>query len=401
MDSPLLYCHNRVVEELKQDGADPSTGPTAPGKAPSEPEEALDPNRPSVVLVASEHLAPVFFAVLFLGSIAALAYVLRGFVTDMVLAFILVGTFRSSYERLVPKIGGNKWVASALVTLLALVLIIAPVVGIVYTLALEIKDVYGVASTSLGSKLIDNMVTWAETAGLPASKAMVMSYAKQLATSVQDVIVSAGSSVFTNILSISVHLATVLVVLFYLLVDGDRLKQFMYDLSPLPDEEDALIVETFKRVSKGVLVGNGLGSLIQGVLGGAAFWLAELPSPVLWGTVMTVFAFLPLVGITIVVVPATVVLYMQGQATEAFVFASFCTVQGLVVENVIKTKMMGSAMRVHDLLIFMSVLGGIASFGLIGLLYGPLIAMLFLTLHDLYERVYRPLLAEHWRVSRG
>jgi len=116
-------------------------------------------------------------------------------------------------------------------------------------------------------------------------------------------------------------------------------------------------------------------------------------SAVLWGVVMTIFAFLPLVGITVVTLPAALLLYFDGRGGEAFLFFAFCTAQGLIIENVVKTRLMGSAMRMHDLLVFLSILGGISAFGVIGLIYGPLLAMFFITLSDLYFRHYRPHLA--------
>ena len=94
-----------------------------------------------------------------------------------------------------------------------------------------------------------------------------------------------------------------------------------------------------------------------------------------------------------VTIPATIVLFLEGKALVAVLFLAFCTAQGLFIENVVKTRLMGSAMRMHDLLVFLSVLGGIGSFGLIGLVYGPLCAMLFIALADLYANRYRPRLA--------
>jgi predicted PurR-regulated permease PerM len=116
---------------------------------------------------------------------------------------------------------------------------------------------------------------------------------------------------------------------------------------------------------------------------------------------MTVFAFLPLVGITIVILPAFAVLLVRGDASTALIFLTFCLVMGTFVDNVVKTKLMGSAMRMHDLLVFLSIIGGLGAFGVIGFIYGPLIAMLFITLHGLYESHYLPQIAHTFRGRRA
>jgi predicted PurR-regulated permease PerM len=139
-----------------------------------------------------------------------------------------------------------------------------------------------------------------------------------------------------------------------------------------------------------VLIGNGVGSVVQGIVGGIAMMLVGLPSPVLWGTVMSIAAFLPVFGVSVVVIPAGIYLILQGQTAEGVAFIAICLSVALVLENVLKTKLMGFGVRVHDVPLFLGILGGLAGFGLLGLLYGPLIVALFLTLTDLYMSHYRP-----------
>lgn len=358
-------------------------------------------SRVSLSLVDADALAPVFFGVLFLSTTAALMYVLKDFIADLVLAFILVGLFRAPYEICRKRMVNNPWIASGLITGLILLVIVAPAVGLIYTIATESAAALSNASLSFESAgMVERIHEAAYKAGFDVAPSKLLAYLDHLATSLQEFALSVGGSVIGDVLSITMHLLTVLAMVFYIQVDGERLRLFLFRLSPLPDEEDALIVETFKKVSRGVIVGNGLGSILQGVLGGLAMWWAGLPSPVLWGSIMALFAFLPLIGISVVAIPAGLVLFFQGQTASAVVFLSFCMVQGLIVENVVKTKLMGSAMRLHDLLVFLSILGGIAAFGIIGLIYGPLIAMLFMTLNDLYDRRYRPKLAEQFGRQR-
>jgi predicted PurR-regulated permease PerM len=398
-----------MSEETKKDEGTEAApdGANTAGESGDEVEENVDRattqrgSRMSLSLMDADALAPIFFGFLFLATTAALIFLLRGFIADLVLAFILVGLFRKPYELCRRHLTKNQWVASGLITAVILMVIVAPTIGLIYTIATEASSAFNLASASFeGNGMVERIQQLAQSAGVDISRSKLLGYVDQLATYMQELALSTGSSMIGDILSITMHLATVLAMVFYIQVDGERLRIFLYRLSPLPDAEDALLVETFKKVSLGVVVGNGLGSIIQGVLGGLAMWWFGLSSPVLWGSIMALFAFLPLVGISVVTIPAGLVLVVQGQEGHALFFLAFCFAQGLIVENVVKTKLMGSAMRMHDLLVFLSILGGIAAFGIIGLIYGPLIAMLFMTLNDLYDQRYRPKFAQQFTSHR-
>ena len=348
-----------------------------------------------------EGLAPGFFAVLFIGCGLSLLYVLQDFVTDLVVAFILVGLFGGWHRRLTRGLGGRRWLASSIVTFFVLIALLVPLTGLGYTIAQDAAKAYdatveAVAAARTPAGLDVQLGGWLNRFGFEFSPEYVKSIILEVVQGVRGVAMDWGSALLSNTLAAVVNFAIVIVLVFYLLVDGERLRTFVFELSPLPDDEDALIVDTFKKVAMGVVVGNGVGSGLQGLFGGLAMACVGLSSPVLWGSVMALFAFLPLVGISVVVLPATVYLLIEDRYWSALAFFSFCTLQGLVVENVIKTKLIGSHMRMHDLLVFLSILGGVTTFGVVGLVYGPLIAMLFMTLSDLYSQRYRPRLARRY-----
>lgn len=99
------------------------------------------------------------------------------------------------------------------------------------------------------------------------------------------------------------------------------------------------------------------------------------------------------------VLPIALYLVMTGKVVAGVVFGSFGILQSLILDNIVKTRLIGSQARMHDLLVFLSILGGLGAFGPIGILYGPLLAVAFLTFADLYRRTYRHVAAE--RITRG
>ena len=114
---------------------------------------------------------------------------------------------------------------------------------------------------------------------------------------------------------------------------------------------------------------------------------------------MAIAAFLPLVGIAAVVVPATIYLWVEGRPIAAVIFLVFCIGQSFFFEYGVKPRIMGSSMRMNNLLVFLSLLGGIMGFGMAGLLYGPLIMTLFLALVQLYETRYKLHIARRLSVT--
>jgi predicted PurR-regulated permease PerM len=167
------------------------------------------------------------------------------------------------------------------------------------------------------------------------------------------------------------------------------LRTFIYRLSPLKHDEDQIFINKLGEVGRAILVGSGTSSLLQGLFAGIAWVAVGLPSPVLWGILMAVAAFLPLVGIAAVVLPATIYLWIEGRPLAAVLFMVFCMGQSFFFEYGLKPRLMGSSMRMNNLLVFLSLLGGIMGFGMPGLIYGPLIMTLFLTLVQLYQTRYQ------------
>ncbi len=361
-------------------------------------EPAAPQSIPPFAAADNKVLAPTWFFILFAVTLFGLGYLLRPFVADIVGAFVLVALFQSTYQRLLRWLGGLRWVASALTCFWILIVVAIPVGFVGYSLIVEALAAYSsgnALSLSVGSvDLLARARVQLSSWGLNLADEHVSQLTVKATGALSDFVVRQATSTLNNTVAIIVQFTIVIVMVFYLLVDGPRLKRFVFDLSPLPVEEEELLVTKFVEVSRGILVGNGIGSLAQGVLGGVAMWVVGVPAPILWGAAMTLFAFLPVVGVSLIVIPATVYLLLVGKVVGGIVFFVFCMAQALLLENVVKTRLIGSQTRMHDLLVFLSVIGGLAGFGVFGLLYGPLIAVSFLTMADLYRRTYRHMVAE-------
>ncbi|MBT9448185.1 MAG: AI-2E family transporter, partial [Desulfobacterales bacterium] len=144
----------------------------------------------------------------------------------------------------------------------------------------------------------------------------------------------------------------------------------------------------FHEMAGAILVGNGLAGVCQGILGGVAFALFGLSSPFLWGAIMAIMAFLPIVGISVVLAPAAIYLFLKGRITAGILLLIVYVVITIFIEYLLKPKLVGQKVKMHTLLVILSILGGLKVFGILGIIYGPLIVTAFLTLTKMYRTNY-------------
>jgi predicted PurR-regulated permease PerM len=193
----------------------------------------------------------------------------------------------------------------------------------------------------------------------------------------------------TNLLSFLLHFFLMMLTIYYLFRDGGRLKNYLFQLLPVPEEQLEKVFLKFQEMGRAIIVGNGLSGITQGILGGFGFFMFGLNSPFLWGTVISFMAFLPIIGASIVFVPAGVILIVQGKVGLGIAFLAYNVFYSSVIEYLIKPRLIGQGMQMNSLLVFIGIIGGIKLFGILGIIYGPLIITIFLTLAEIYRAEYQ------------
>ena len=200
-----------------------------------------------------------------------------------------------------------------------------------------------------------------------------------------------ASFIASNVFKIISYFCLMLIVVFYLLIDREKFTSYIYNLSPLPFEHNKKIFEKFKDMAGAVLIGNGLAGLIQGILGGIVFFIFGLNSPFLWGVIMGFLAFLPIVGIGLVLVPSGIFLILNQRILAGIFMILFYGILSLGIEYIFKPKIVGNRVKIHPLVVFFAIIGGLKLYGILGIIYGPLIITLFLTLADIYFASFQAL----------
>jgi len=177
--------------------------------------------------------------------------------------------------------------------------------------------------------------------------------------------------------------------LYYLFKDGDHLFLRVKEILPVPTKERDLLIGRFQEMVNATIFGGILIAIIQGVLGGLTYWVLGLHSPVLWGTAMAFFSFIPVGGTALIWGPTCIILFIQGAFLEGIILLLIGVIVIGMVDNFLRPFFISSKTRIHPLLLFFAVLGGIQVFGLIGLVAGPLVATLCLTLIEIYVQGIR------------
>ena len=345
-------------------------------------------------------LGPVrarFFFIIFTLSILMLCRVLWPFWQLLILAFLLAGIFRPIY------LWFNRWMSSWLSSLLTcgiiVLIVFVPLTFCIGALSTETLNLYQLGKDSnLLAKLqqfLQNNTLALEAQDVLAGFGINFD-PNNLTGTLSQVAGTVGLFIYTqasiwagNIMSFVLQFFILILVVYFLLIEIDRLLLFLVKLSPLPDDQDRLLLAKFMEIAGAILVVNGISGLFQGVLGGLFFGILGLKSPVLWGSVMAILAFLPIFGIGLILIPASAILLIGGHPTQAALTFTFYLVLSFSVEYLLKPKFVGEQIKMHTLLVFLAILGGMSVFGVLGIIYGPLIVTAFLTLSELYMNKYR------------
>jgi predicted PurR-regulated permease PerM len=177
-----------------------------------------------------------------------------------------------------------------------------------------------------------------------------------------------------------------LFLLFYSLRDKRRLLDSLRSFVPLAAPETHKVLAKVRHAIHAIVYGTLTVAAVQGVLGGLMMWWLGLPSPLLWGTVMGLVAVLPVFGTALVWVPVALYLAAEGDWTKALVLTAWGALVISMIDNILYPVLVKNEMRLHTVPVFLSVLGGLVVFGPTGIMLGPVVLVVLLTLLEIWRR---------------
>lgn len=212
------------------------------------------------------------------------------------------------------------------------------------------------------------------------TKEQVLSSATDAAQGALQELASLGGTVVVGALNLLTQFALMLFLLFFFLRDGKAMLERGIRLVPMAPTRKQAVANTLGGVARAVVIGTLVTALVQGTLLGIGFTIAGLPSPVVFGAVGALAALIPIVGTSLVWIPAAISLVAQGQTGWAVFLILWCVVLVAGADNVIRPLIISGSSKASTLLVFVGLLGGLTVFGFAGIFMGPLVLTLVATL---------------------
>lgn len=341
-----------------------------------------------------------FFLIFLLCFLILFLWLFWTYVSAIILALLTASVLYPMYLLINRLFKGRESLASLFMVFFILLILIIPVGWFVSTLSNEAFDFYSRASNAVSLKKIqaglESDSVWAQRirkvgkmTGIEFTPETVEKLATSIGKNVGFFLYRQTSSIATNLLSFLVHFFLMMLLLYYLFRDGVRLKDYVSQLLPVPKEQLEKVVKKFQEMGRAIIVGNGFAGIVQGILGGFGFYFFGLHSPFLWGTIIAFMAFLPIIGASVIFVPAAVIILIQGKTGLGIGFLAYNVFYSSIMEYLIKPRVIGEGMQMNSVLVFIGIIGGIKLFGILGIIYGPLIITIFLTLAEIYRLEYK------------
>jgi len=331
----------------------------------------------------------VLLMVVFLISAIFLSMI-QQFLMAIFLAGIFSGLARPLFTRISRRLGGRRALASIATLMLILCVVFVPLIsllGIVTAQAIKITQIatpwleQRMAEPAALSHLFQNL-PFAEK--IEPYRNQIFAKAGEMVSGMAAFIINQMSSVTLGTVHFIITVFIMLYCMYFFLIDGEKLLGRMLYYLPLEDHNERRILEKFNSVTRAMLKGTLLIGILQGTLAGIAFAVAGIPSAVFWGAIMTVLSIIPSIGSALVWFPAAVILGVTGHTTAGIGLAVFCIIVVGSLDNLLRPILVGKDTQMHELMIFFGTLGGILMFGVAGIIIGPIVAALFVTVWDIY-----------------
>jgi len=343
-------------------------------------------------MVTFRLIQKVVFITLLLTVTGVFVWLIHDFLIAVFWAIVLAIIFRpleKHLEKSMPRLKGIPSILTILAIILLVVLPIFFVGGMVVRESIHYYQTYVVDTTTGQAKLkaqISRITSKLEAIGV--AQTQVTSTVTNTIEKTSSWITQAAISFGGNTLRFLLQLFVMLYVLFYVLRDGDSLRETMMHILPVGDTKEKMLFERFASITRATIKGTFVIGAIQGAIGGILFFIAGISAPFLWATLMAFFAIIPAVGPTIIYVPAGLLLLASGSYWQGalVLLGGFFIVS--TIDNIIRPPLLGRDTKMPDALILLSTLGGLTLFGISGFVIGPIITGFFLALWHMFEEEY-------------
>lgn len=332
---------------------------------------------------------------LLFGAAAAFFPMVYIFLVPLALAATATALTSPVYKWILVKTRGKRFLASFLCCIGLIVLVLIPLYIFVQLIINQIMEIIPLAvpwvrefiqtwreqpliqwflNTPVGEYAF-NKVNW-ETVGQTIFKNSAAAVSRVL------------NRTYAGVFGIAFDLLMSILLLFYFYIDGERIITGIKSVLPLKKSQKEMIIDRFVLISRATVLGTLIIGFIDGLLGGLTLLIFGVKGWLVWGFVMVILSILPVVGVSVVLVPIGIIQILIGNVWQGI---GILVVHFLVVsnaDNLIRPRVVGSSARMHDVIILISTIGGLSLFGIMGFIIGPIIASFFFTALDIYKEEF-------------
>ena len=328
--------------------------------------------------------------------------IIKVFFVPIVVAATFSTLFSPLYNRLLRLFGQRRSISSFVTCLIIFLCLVTPTYLVVQLVVHQAIDLYqgagpvvkDIVSQGSKSQFLMGLQKWPILQKLQFSSinlAVPLSEGIKLMATVGTRAINKTSA---GLLEFVINLFVMFFTMFYFFMDGQALIKRLKYLSPIRDDYEEMIVSRFLLISRATVFGTVIIGLIQGTIGALALLIFGIKLWLLWGFIMVILALIPFMGAWLVLIPAGIIQIITGHvgAGIGIILTSLLFVS--TIDNLIRPRLVGHGAKLHDLVIFFSSLGGIAVFGVMGFIVGPVIAASFVAVLDIYSTEFEQQLKE-------
>lgn len=359
--------------------------------------------------IAKNHMKPfrslgdVFLLAVLIASLIGSYIVLEPFVWVILISAVLAAILYPVHERILKLVKGRENIAAVISTLLVILVIIVPIVNLIYLVSAQSIETYTIVERMYQNGELDlagryeSVRQLVDQYGAFLNSGGTIDFQKYLIDvtgKINEFLVSSTTDFIRGATSVVTSFLLVILTMFFFFRDGKRMLQRLMYLTPLSNQYDHELYESFREISMSTIVATLLTALAQGFVGALGFYFVGIPGVLFWGVAMAFMSIIPLIGPVVIWLPAAIILMLTGQLGAGIFILLWGAVVVSLIDNLLRPMLIKGKTKVHTLFVFFSILGGIAIFGFWGVVFGPMVLAITLTLLKIYELEYKEILEQ-------
>jgi len=330
----------------------------------------------------------VFFLVIMLSSLILTLLVFRSYLVLLAFGGVLAILFRPLF-RFIHRFLKSDGLSAFLTVIAMAVAVLLPLTFFFLALYGELVGAVSSAKGYLNTAWVMQFLQQHLPPSVYSQVPPIMDPASKIVGQIGSTISSGLISFFSDLAGAIIGTIVIMIVVYYLLKDGDKMKRKLIHLSPLDDGNDELVLKKVIVAVRAVMGGILVVGALKAVVAGISLAATGVPAPIFWGSMTGLASMLPIFGTAIILVPAVAYLLLTGHIAAGIVLAVIAVGVVNPIDNILQPILVQSQTNIHPLLILMSILGGLKFYGFSGFILGPLTLAVTMALLDIYERDFR------------